>query len=539
MSFRVLFLILALASGVNAAIRFDGNHHFKEGSLRELCRRAENASVFVNAVIGDYVNEGYLEATIVVRPLERDTTFVIHEGKRFSVADLTINGVADTLAATLLSKYDPPRYLTRSFLNRLADDLVTVFAEAGYPFCTVTPRKLAVVDSQVILEYSLVEGPRSQIGQITFPGLSVTKPEILRRRLSLRSGGLFRESALVSSQTALSQLRFCRLVELPQVVYDSRASTVDVAFPMKDEKNIAFNGFIFLNPDNSLAGQADISLLNAFGGGEESRFLWSKQNSASKKLSLSFLFPYVFGYPFDMSGVLSQEDRDSSFVTTTATLASDYHFSDEWSVGGSLRWDKVTPEANQPGPSARLLSVGLSNRFERRDSVERTRRGIKIEQRFVSSYRRQFPLTGGVSSGYSTRLEGEVRLWRPLGRSLVWYQGGYVFQIQSDFSPIPTDQLTSIGGSETLRGFRENSFLARSGITIATELRWFALDNLMLHLFSDNGYIRTMSADRGLSGFGAGMAITTTAGAFRLDLSLGEQKEFGKLLVHLGFEGKL
>jgi hypothetical protein len=62
---------------------------------------------------------------------------------------------------------------------------------------------------------------------------------------------------------------------------------------------------------------------------------------------------------------------------------------------------------------------------------------------------------------------------------------------------------------------------------------------LMLHLFSDNCYIETSAANRRLSGFGAGMAVTTTAGTFRFELALGEEKKINRMLVHLGLEGKL
>ncbi|MCX6831498.1 MAG: hypothetical protein NT028_05090, partial [candidate division Zixibacteria bacterium] len=105
--------------------------------------------------------------------------------------------------------------------------------------------------------------------------------------------------------------------------------------------------------------------------------------------------------------------------------------------------------------------------------------------------------------------------------------------------PIPVDQLIGIGGSESQRGYRENSFLANLGVVSSTELRWYAAGNLMLHLFSDNCYIETGAANRRLSGFGAGMAVTTTAGTFRFELALGEEKKINRMLVHLGLEGKL
>lgn len=536
---RIVLLVIAVGGICSGAVRFDGNHHYKDASLLDVYLHAKGAADFTDAIVSNYRSEGYLEATASTQVTASDTVISIHEGKCFSLSDLRVQGIDDTLTAILFSQQDQSQLLTNTFFDGLAVDILSLLVEHGYPFASLTVRQLAILDSSVVIEYLLVGGPRSPIGSISFPGLIATNPETLRRRLPLRSGSLFREGDLIRSQQNLSQLPYCRLTGAPQIIYDGGKSVVDISFSMKDENNVAFNGLIYLAQGNALAGQADVSLLNVLGGGEELRFLWTKQNAFSKKLSFDFRFPYLSGYPFDLRTALSQDDRDSSFVATSIAATVDYHLADQWSVGGVFRWDKITPEENRITPSARLLSIGLTNRYDHRDDIRRTTRGLFLEQSLVSAYRQSFAADGGISSGYSTRLEGEMKLWKPLGNDLVWYQRGYLFQIKSDFNPVPVEQLVQVGGAESVRGYRENSHLASSGIVTATELRWFALGNLMLRLFIDNGYIRATTGDRGLTGFGAGMVITTTAGAFRLDLSMGEEKEFGRMLVHLGFSGSL
>ena len=224
---------------------------------------------------------------------------------------------------------------------------------------------------------------------------------------------------------------------------------------------------------------------------------------------------------------------------TTVAVAGVYHLNDDWSMGAGFHWDKITPEENYPSSAARVIAVDLSTQFDHRDDIRQTKRGTSFAQHFVSAYRKSFAVGGGVASGYSTHLDGDLKLWQPLHRSTVFYQRARYFQITSDFDPIPVDQLIPIGGIESLRGYRENSYLASRGVLSSTELRWYVAGNLMLHLFSDNCYIETVDGNRRLSGFGAGMAVATTAGTFRFELALGEEKKINSMLVHLGLEGKL
>jgi outer membrane protein assembly factor BamA len=536
---RLLLLLILLSSVANAAVRFDGNSHFADKLLLELVRQASTIEQRVAAIDSAYVAAGYFLVTSDFGVTGIDTSFTITERQHFCVADLHVGGLADTIAAEVAARYDKSDPLTHEQLERIAQDIVRTFADNGYPFAQAEMDEITVSDSVVTVQYRVVSGPQVAVGRVSFPGLKTTKPEPLRKRIDLKSGGIYRETDLLATSKKLSQLRHCYPAGAASLAYESRSSTVDISLPLRDERNLAFEGFAYLTPDNSVAGQVNVNLMNPLGRGEELGVFWSRQNEISSKLNFNLLFPYVADYPLDVSARLSQEDRDSSFIGTTAQMAGVYHLGDDWSVGAGFRWDRITPEENRATSSARALAVDLSTEFDHRDDIRQTRQGTYFTQHLVSAYRKSFATGGGVASGYSTNLEGELRLWQPVCGKLVVFQCTRYFQITSDFAPIPVDQLIGIGGNGSLRGYRENSFLAHLGAVSSTELRWYAAGNLMLHLFSDNGYIETSAANQRLSGFGAGLAVTTTAGTFRFELALGEEKKINRVLVHLGLEGKL
>jgi outer membrane protein assembly factor BamA len=536
---RLLVLTILMCSIANAAVRFDGNSHFGDKLMLELVRQTSTLEQGVAAINSAYVAGGYFLARSDFDIKGIDTSITISEGRRFRLAGLQINGLADTISSRVVARYDKSNPLTHEQLEKITRDIVRVYADNGFPFAQAEIDEIVVSDSVVNVQYRVVSGPSVAVGRISFPGLKTTKLEPLRKRIDLKSGGIYREIDLLATRKTLAQLRHCYLAGAPSLTYESHSGMVDISMPLRDERNLAFEGFAYLNPDNTVAGQVDVNLINPLGRGEEIGVFWSRQNEVSSKLNFDLFVPYFADYPVDLSARLSQEDRDSSFIGTTAQVAGVYHLGEEWSVGAGFRWDKVTPEENRTTSSARVFAVDLSTQFDHRDSIRQTMHGTYFAQHLASAYRKAFAVGGGVIGGYSTHLDGDLRLWQQVRGKLVVFQRMHYFQIKSDFDPIPVDQLIGIGGIKSLRGYRENSFLASLGAVSSTELRWYTAGNLMLHLFSDNGYIETATGNRRLSGFGAGMAVTTTAGTFRFELAVGEEKKLSKMLVHLGLEGKL
>ena len=193
-------------------------------------------------------------------------------------------------------------------LEQLTRELVQQFADNGYPFAQAEMDGLAVEDSIVDVSFRLVSGPQVTVGSIDFPGLRTTKPEPLRKRISLSPGAIFRETDLSATRKTLSQLRHCYPAGEASLTYESRERVVNVALPLRDERNLAFEGLAYLNPDNTIAGQIDIELINPFGRGEEFGFIGRGKTDLSKlnshfvlslccRLSAGFTSDAVAGRP--------------------------------------------------------------------------------------------------------------------------------------------------------------------------------------------------------------------------------------------------
>ncbi len=531
---RLLFILLLTAGHATGAVHFVGNKQFRSAELRKELSSARSTEEFQRQVLESYFAAGYFTAALEINA-SGDTTVAIDEGKRYRISDVTFVGI-DTSIALPRELIKDDRALEQECVGEITRRVVELYAEAGYPFCQAGIEEINVTGDKLEIAYAVVTGPRATFGKVEFTGLVTTKKERLRGRLRIDEGQAYRESVLRQSERALSRLDFTRPIRGPVVAHNTRTNAAEVVFAMRDERNLTIDGLFYLNSDNTIGGSGDLGLLNIFGTGERVGLHWSRLNRASRDLGLSVELPYAGGFPVDVHFNAGQSDRDSAFVSAKLQVGAMYHVSELWQIGSTFSWEKITPDEGRLSPSARIAGVTLKTAFQKRDRVKATRRGLAVLTEFGSLYRRSFDSGSDVSTGYSTIIKARVELWQPIARRWVVYQRITPFQTRSDFDPIPTEQLTEIGGPTSVRGYRERSYLADIGVVSATELRYLFEGNFVTLMFCDVAAIETTAGTRRLTGFGVGMQLETTVGRFRLDFSLGEEKQLDAMLVHFGFE---
>ncbi len=528
----LVLVLTATASG----LRFTGNHHLDARALGELAARAANAEALLGAIAANYTEAGFFEAEVELSGAE-DSVVVIDEGRRYRLSDAIINGIDS--AYLRLDGFGKNQPLSAALIERIGLRAAAAYADSGYPFASIQLVEIAIAQGRAQLRFSAIAGPRLPVGKISFPGAVASRPNTLLRRVDLESETPYRERNVRADVRALGKLDFIASAGEPQVAHDLHGNHADIAFPVRERRNFALEGVLTLDPENKPAGQANLELLNVLGYGERVGWKWSRRNAASRELALTAGLPYVGGTEFDVGIAAAQVDRDSNFVSTRAALLIDYHLDLDWLLGARLSWHKITPDVGRAAPSARIVEAALTTAYDGRDPAAVRASAVRVSTEFATAYRKSFAEGDGVRTGYSTRLVIDGSGWLAVGGGFMLYQHGLLFQVKSDFAPIPLEQFLEIGGVATLRGYREKAFLAREGAVGATELQYLAGDDAILRVFCDNGWLRMASDELRLTGFGAGTSLRTSLGWFRLDFTLGESKQFDKLMVHFGFDTAL
>ncbi len=510
------------------------------GSEPDSVRCATGAEIYecARATRQVLADSSYHAARVEIIQVGIEEILLVERGARFRSDQLILLGINDSLVAVLPRERSNQQFLTRSFIDDLLNQIIARHAENGYPFAQLTVVGERLSADTLYLECRLLGGPHTRIGKIHYQGLETTRPTTLMRRHALRVGDWYRESELLAAAAALARVDFCRLSAEPSLRFDSHADLVDIIFVMQDKRSFLFNGALSLLPDGTLAGNLELRAQNLLGGGRKFEIGWDRKDADSRRLRLAMHFPYLAMLPLDLGVVLAQEERDSAFVTTSIGASLDYHAGSGWLTGLGVSWEKVTPPEGGQTPSARTYGVEISTNYDQRDNQRDPRAGVWLQFGLSSHYRKSFSAGDSLTGGYGSSIEADLRHWLRLVRQTSVFNRLRIFQVNSDFSPLPSDLLYAVGGSHGPRGYRERQFLADRGVIHTLELQWHPLPRLLLRLFVDNAYLSTPEEEFGLSGFGSGFSVDTNLGRIRFDLSLGEEKSLDKMFVHFGFESE-
>jgi outer membrane protein insertion porin family len=106
--------------------------------------------------------------------------------------------------------------------------------------------------------------------------------------------------------------------------------------------------------------------------------------------------------------------------------------------------------------------------------------------------------------------------------------------------------LYQFGGTNSVRGYRENQFLASSLAWMNLEYRFLTGRASSLFGFADGGYFSRpadinrgiLLQEKGLYGYGLGTRVETGLGILNISYALGEGDSFGTGKIHVGIENE-
>ncbi len=440
-----------------------------------------------------YLDRGYLrfmvESTQVSMTPEKDGIYItlnVDEGEQYTISEVELIG--DLLGNEEYINAVLP--LTKGELYNQAEvtyteEFISKFlGRFGYAYPTVTTiPEINDEDKTVKLTLSVDPGKRIYVRRINFEGNTITADEVLRQGVSQMEGAWLSNSFLESSKNSLSRLTYMEEVDFETVRLPGEEDKVDVIFKVKEQPSGSFNAGIGYGDRTKLSLQAGIQQDNFLGTGKRLAFNISTV-SFQRSVQLSYTDPYFTIDGISLGGSIAYSEFDAG----SANLIQ--YNSKQWSVGVN---------AGYPINEFNRINFGLTYsdvELSRRNSYDQTDRFYK---QFVdpenpdapinySSYlasvswsrstlnRGIFPTAGSSqSASFSvTTPNSDVNYFKtifdskfyfPLSRDQRWsflarlragYGNGYgdtdgIEQI------LPFTQNFTAGGSDTLRGFENNT----------------------------------------------------------------------------------
>src|SRR5437870_1942200 len=234
---RVVFTVNEGVQGAISQVRFEGNAHISDRTLRKQMKTRGRTLIYfvdktgrldevqleqdLDKIREYYQNHGFID--VEIKEVRKDRTqkgpmiitIVISEGPQYHVRKLTISGYEHSTEARFRaflkmkegSVYSP---------KQLRDDAKAVadaYGSGGYVDLVITPEGTPAGPGLIDVHYTIEEGTRSFVNRVNIEGNTRTKDKVIRREVLVAPGDVFNTVRVDTTKKRLENLGYFAKVE--------------------------------------------------------------------------------------------------------------------------------------------------------------------------------------------------------------------------------------------------------------------------------------------------------------------------------------
>ena len=579
---RVVFTVNEGAKGAISQVRFEGNAHISERTLRKQMKTRGRTLIYfvdktgrldevqleqdLDKIREYYQNHGFID--VEIKEVRKDRTqkgpmiitIVISEGPQYHVRKLTISGYEHSTEAKVRaflklkegSVYSP---------KQLRDDAKAVadaYGSGGYVDLVITPEGTPAGPALIDVHYTIEEGTRSFVNRVNIEGNTRTKDKVIRREVLVAPGDVFNTVRVDTTKKRLENLGYFAKVETyPEETDIPGRKDLTILVQEKRTGSLSFGGGF--STIDKLVGFAELTQGNfdlfnwpSFTGGGQKFRLRLQYGTERKDFILTITEPYFLDRRLALTG--------QAFYTEANYLSADY---DQRNYGfmfelrkpintytyGTLGYTLQNVEifnVAASSPEFILLQSGTFTEskvfsslvFDSRDNPLLSHRGQRIT--FSPSIAGGF--LGGDTQIYALDLEGSQYFHLP--KDTILLLNGEIATVSQwgSGSEVPIFERLYLGGSNNLRGFpfrevgpQENGEPIGGQSMARATIEWTfpIIEKARGAVFYDTGFDNTSAWSFGFNHMASDIGV-----GLRLDLPIGPLRlDYGYPVMRDGYHG--
>jgi len=424
--------------------------------------------------------------------------------------------------------------------EKLIDNTLINYANNGYPFARVffVPRKF-INDSVCSGEIQVVKRDLFIIDSISIKGNFKTNLNIVKRVTGLRKGQVYSREDIENVSNNLRQCNFLKELRGPDVYFSPKKALVVIY--VEDVSNNELDGLVGINNDEQtgdlvITGNANINLTNSLKYGENIIFNWNKSQVNTQTYYLETSVPYIANSNFGVTGNISNTRQDTIFSNTAwkagITFKPKINQTLELNVSSLMSVNLLLDDSDTNRTSS-VLYYGFKYHNRTVDNWLNPRKGFEVEvlsdignKRFSTNERFIQYQLGFTGKAYIPLFKRQTLAIMTKNKFLI-------------SEKLVENEFYLIGGTKTLRGFNEQTFLVSQYSIQTVEYRYILDERSNVFAFTDVGFIKTFDQDLIPFGFGAGINLGVKGGIINLAYALGKVSDNPILIrnskIHFGF----
>ncbi len=519
----------------------------------------------IGQMLAIYYADGYLlcrvdSFSISVQKHSNDATLTVSvsEGQRLLIGRIDVSGARFYSRAELSSdlSIQSGEVFDQSNLETGINYLLTKYNDNGYPLAKILIDSIYVYDGHgadsLGIALTIQEGKRARIDAVRIEGNTETKSYVILRALGISRGSYFNEREMTLAKQRLQKLGFFQNVSDPELFMDG--DTTGILVSVTEGNTNTFDGIIGYVPpqlgqSGYFTGMIDISMLNLFGTGRKFSAQWHQETTLTQELQIAYEEPYVFGWPINADLSFGQRQQDSSSVTRNFEVDGIFMLSDNFNANASLSTVSTTPlltaNNNYSVYESSVLNFGLGVRYDTRNDLYSPTRGLLYETQIQFGQKKIFGPSQLITP--DTRINNYTQ---HITMGLSWFDEVFQRQVlaigfhgeQVTGTELDQTDMYRIGGTNTIRGYLENQFIASKAAWTNIEYRFLTGSESFFFGFVDAGYIysqsdplaNTPATSFSLYGYGLGAQVETGIGILKASFALGRGDSFTEGKIHFG-----
>lgn len=428
----------------------------------------------------------------------------------------------DELVKSILSSYKSEEGLIKiDETDIIVREISKKLSKEGFPFAKVSFKNHDLSQSSVIRSNLNIDyGSRRYLDKIIVKGYEDFPDNFIKNIFKTNKNRFFDIDKATKQSKLIDNTNFARNIKEPEILFTNDSTSLFL-YLEKIRRN-SFDGFIsFDSEENSgkinIQGYAKISLKNTFNIGEKINFDFKSQKNQDRSLNSNFIFPYFLGSPFNLKYSLNLIQKDSSYT------------SNENSIDLELNLNKVKVGIGfQKNESYSDSQIEFVENFNSKLFTVSSEYFIPdSDDKLISE---KFKLLVKYGSGKKIQLNNETRLNKYKLELFKKFNFSSRFKLQSSIvrekinsKNLVNNELIRFGGSESIRGFDDNSIFADGYTLLATNLNFYLNDTIYIYgIFDLANYTNSiLDLDQDIYSGGIGFSTLTENGVISINYSKG------------------
>ncbi|HEX2956746.1 MAG TPA: BamA/TamA family outer membrane protein [Chitinispirillaceae bacterium] len=567
-------------------ITFTGNKSFKKKNLLQVMELKPSnilsSTVFTEYKLGSdlstlesfYRSQGFLDIKVGRERVTRDSlkrkvniTIAVTEGERYFIKSVSMRNNSNVVDSSYVKSLDtkPFKPLNGVSLDQDVEKLREKVMKKGHLKADVFyTLDIDSVRHTAGVMYTIIEGPRIYADNIIVKGNKGLKDRVIERELDFKKEELLTINSIRKTEQRLYRTNLVNYVKVEPVLPDSLSkikNTADTTVPVM----VTVGEVDFLRVEagagygtaDKFRGSLTTSYGNLFQLGHKAT-ISGNLSKIVQEVELRYGVPWFLLVPLkvDAAGYITNRTdivRTYNALTKGFELSFGQHTDISFAYQLRFKWEDVSRISDSTKPKNNIQSVGLDLAWDTRNDLLNPVKGFYNLMKFEVA-----GLTGNRSEEF-VKVTTDHRVYWKTGK-LKWASAlelGWGIPYGKT-SVIPTQERFYGGGSQSVRGYREDAIRKYSDLTNASgnislvahvaEVKMPLFWWVEAAMFLDGGYIWIRDTDtpdklnfqsviRDLRwSAGPGIRINTPIAVLRLDAGFKLQKSRHENLVVIHFD---